>query len=61
MKKLINVPENYVNEMLEGIYLAHPDHVTYTQAIYAVWSPPIRWRERWESQPEEVLDIFLCF
>ncbi|GLC82144.1 dihydroxyacetone kinase subunit DhaK [Lacrimispora brassicae] len=29
MKKLINVPENYVNEMLEGIYLAHPDHVTY--------------------------------
>lgn len=30
MKKLINVPENYVNEMLEGIYLAHPDYVTYT-------------------------------
>jgi len=31
MKKLINVPENYVNEMLEGIYLAHPDYVTYTE------------------------------
>lgn len=31
MKKLINVPENYVNEMLEGIYLAHPDYVTYAE------------------------------
>lgn len=30
MKKIINKPENYVNEMLEGIYIAHPDLVTYT-------------------------------
>lgn len=30
MKKVINNPENYVNEMLEGIYLAHSDLVTYT-------------------------------
>lgn len=30
MKKIINQPENYVNEMLEGIYIAHPDLVTYT-------------------------------
>ncbi len=30
MKKVINQPENYVNEMLEGIYLAHNDLVTYT-------------------------------
>lgn len=30
MKKIINNPENYVNEMLEGIYIAHPDLVTYT-------------------------------
>lgn len=30
MKKIINQPENYVNEMLEGIYLAHSDLVTYT-------------------------------
>lgn len=29
MKKLLNKPENYVNEMLEGIYLAHPGYVTY--------------------------------
>lgn len=29
MKKIINAPENYVDEMLEGIYAAHPDNVTY--------------------------------
>ncbi|MEM1484427.1 dihydroxyacetone kinase subunit DhaK [Oscillospiraceae bacterium PP1C4] len=27
MKKIINSPENFINEMLEGIYLAHPDQV----------------------------------
>jgi dihydroxyacetone kinase-like protein len=27
MKKIINAPENFVNEMLEGIYSAHPDMV----------------------------------
>lgn len=30
MKKIINKPENYVQEMLEGLYTAHPDLVTYT-------------------------------
>lgn len=30
MKKIINKPEEYVKEMLEGIYIAHPDLVTYT-------------------------------
>lgn len=30
MKKLINMPENYVNEMLRGIYAAHCKDVTYT-------------------------------
>lgn len=29
MKKIINRPENYVTEMLEGIYAAHPDQLTY--------------------------------
>ncbi len=29
MKKIINKPENYVNEMLEGLYVAHPDLITY--------------------------------
>jgi dihydroxyacetone kinase-like protein len=27
LKKIINTPENFVNEMLEGIYSAHPDMV----------------------------------
>lgn len=30
MKKVINNPENYVNEMLEGLYVAHSDLITYT-------------------------------
>ncbi len=30
MKKIINRPENYVNEMLEGLYIAHPDLIRYT-------------------------------
>lgn len=30
MKKVINKPENYVTEMLEGLYIAHPDLITYT-------------------------------
>jgi len=29
MKKFINKPEQFVDEMLEGIYLAHPDKLTY--------------------------------
>lgn len=30
MKKIINDPKNYVNDALEGIYLAYPDSLTYT-------------------------------
>lgn len=30
MKKLINKPEQYVDEMLEGLYAVHPDLITYT-------------------------------
>ncbi|MEF9941218.1 MAG: dihydroxyacetone kinase subunit DhaK [Lachnospiraceae bacterium] len=29
MKKIINKPEDYVVEMLEGLYIAHPDLITY--------------------------------
>lgn len=28
MKKIINNPENYLSEMLEGIYIAHPNDIT---------------------------------
>lgn len=31
MKKIINKPENYVKEMLEGLYIAHSDLITYTE------------------------------
>ena len=30
MKKIINQPDNYIKEMLEGIYIAHKDMVTCT-------------------------------
>ncbi len=29
MKKIINTPEKFINEMLEGIYAAHPDRVKF--------------------------------
>ena len=29
MKKIINAPENYVDDMLKGIYSAHSDQVKY--------------------------------
>ena len=29
MKKIINDPENYLCEMLEGIYVAHKNQITY--------------------------------
>lgn len=29
MKKIMNRPENYVDEMLKGIYAAHPDQLKY--------------------------------
>lgn len=30
MKKIINNPDNYLQEMLDGIYIAHNDLITYT-------------------------------
>ena len=31
MKKIINAPEQYTDDMLNGIYAAHPDMVKYTE------------------------------
>lgn len=31
MKKIINAPENYTDDMLKGIYAAHPDQVKYVE------------------------------
>lgn len=30
MKKFINDPKNFINEMLEGLYAAYPDYITHT-------------------------------
>ena len=31
MKKIINAPETYVDDMLKGIYAAHADQVKYAE------------------------------
>lgn len=31
MKKIINAPENYTDDMLKGIYAAHADEVKYVE------------------------------
>ena len=31
MKKIINTPERFIPEMLEGIYAAHPDDLTFAE------------------------------
>ena len=31
MKKIINQPEDYIKEMLEGIYTAHSDKLAYVE------------------------------
>ena len=31
MKKIINAPKNYTDDMLKGIYAAHPDQVKYVE------------------------------
>ena len=36
MKKLLNKPEDFVPEMLEGLFKAHPDQLSYEQEIYSV-------------------------
>ena len=41
MKKIINQPENYVNEMLEGLYIAHPDLIKF-QGDHAVYRKYMR-------------------
>ena len=33
MKKILNNPEEFVADMLDGLYKAHPDQVTYVDDI----------------------------
>jgi phosphoenolpyruvate---glycerone phosphotransferase subunit DhaK len=36
MKKILNNPEDFVSEMLDGLFKAHPDQLTYAEDIHAV-------------------------
>lgn len=36
MKKIINKPEEFVDELLDALFKAHPDQLTYTEDIHAV-------------------------
>jgi dihydroxyacetone kinase-like protein len=36
MKKLLNRPEDFVPEMLEGLLAAHPDQLAFTEDVHAI-------------------------
>lgn len=36
MKKILNRPEEYVSEMLQGLLAAHPDQLTYAKDIHSI-------------------------
>ena len=36
MKKIINKPEDFVNEMLEGLFKAHPNQLSYIDDLHAL-------------------------
>lgn len=36
MKKILNKPEDFVPEMLDGLLKAHPDQLTYTEDIHCI-------------------------
>ena len=36
MKKILNKPENFVNEMLDGLFKAHPKQLSYAEDIRAL-------------------------
>ncbi len=36
MKKIINKPEEFVNELLDALFKAHPNQLTYSEDIHAV-------------------------
>ena len=40
MKKILNQPGNFVDEMVEGILLAHPDQLKTPATTVASWCAP---------------------
>ncbi len=61
MKKIINDPNKYLSEMLEGIYIAHQNQLTYVNDDPQCLVTKTKKQGRWESQPVEEADICLCF
>lgn len=61
MKKIINDPNKYLSEMLEGIYIAHQNQLTYVNDDPQCLVTKKKKQGRWESQPVEEADICLCF
>ena len=60
MKKIINDPNKYLSEMLEGIYIAHQNQLTYVNDDPQCLVTKTK-KAGWESQPVEEADICLCF
>ena len=60
MKKIINAPEAYTDDMLRGIYAAHPDMVKYVEDDLRCYCTAKRNRERWPSLPAEAPGICRC-
>lgn len=61
MKKIINAPETYVDDMLKGIYAAHPDQVNVQKMILEVIALHTKKKERSLLLLVEDPDIFRCF
>lgn len=59
MKKIINEPDNYLKEMLSGIYIAHKDMVTCTDDdLQCLVS---KYKKEGKVGPQEAVpDTFLC-
>ena len=55
MKKIINEPDNYLKEMLSGIYIAHEETVTFSALCLNT-----KKKEKSASPQEAVPVIFLC-
>ena len=60
MKKIINAPENYTDDMLKGIYAAHPDQVKYVEGDLRCYCTANKKMARLPLSPEEEPDIFHC-
>ena len=61
MKKFINQPERFIDEMLYGLYAAHPSYYTCVNEDAHCLEAGIKLRVRLASQQEVEAVIFRCF